>query len=113
MIYGALANVNHMSELIPPQAGRTEKGVIEMAEGDLKVVRLHRFDTDSKTKAFVDISIGDYIIKGLRIVNGQKGLFLAMPQEKSKDGKWYNSFYPVTKEARAALSDVVIGAYRE
>ena len=79
----------------------------------IKVVRLHRFDGDSKTRAFVDVAIGDYIVKGLRIVKGQKGLFLAMPQEKSKDGKWYNSFLPVTKEARTALSDVVLAAYEE
>jgi len=84
-----------------------------MEESDLKVVRLHRFDTDSKTKAFVDISIGGYIIKGLRIVNGKKGLFLAMPQEKSKDGKWYNSFYPSTEEARKGLSEMVLAAYEE
>lgn len=80
---------------------------------DLKVVRLHRYDGESKTKAFADIAIGDFIIKGLRIVQGQKGLFLAMPQEKSKDGKWYNVFYPVTKEARQDLADLVLAAYQE
>jgi DNA-binding cell septation regulator SpoVG len=75
-----------------------------MAEENLKVVRLHRFDGDSKTKAFVDVSIGGYIVKGLRVVKGQ---------EKSKDGKWYNSFYPVTKEARSSLNDLVLTAYEE
>ena len=80
---------------------------------DLKVVRLHRFDGDSKLKAFADIAIGDYIVKGLRVVEGQKGLFLSMPQEKSKDGKWYNTFCPLTQEARATLSEVVLAAYQE
>ena len=56
---------------------------------EVKVVRLHRFDSDSKTKAFADIAIGDFIVKGLRVVEGKKGLFLSMPQEKSKDGKAY------------------------
>lgn len=80
----------------------------------LKVVRLHRFDGDSKTKAFADVAIGDYIVKGLRLVQGEKGLFLGLPQEKSsKDGKWYNSFFPVTKEARQNLMDVVLAAYEE
>jgi stage V sporulation protein G len=79
----------------------------------LKVVRLYRFEGDSKTKAFADIAIGDFIVKGLRIVQGQKGLFLAMPQEKAKDGKWYNAFYPVTKEARQNLAEVVLAAYQE
>ncbi|OGX16447.1 MAG: hypothetical protein A2166_00990 [Omnitrophica WOR_2 bacterium RBG_13_41_10] len=82
-------------------------------ELSLKVVRLHRFDGESKTKAFVDISLGDFIIKGLRVLEGKKGLFLGMPQEKAKDGKWYNAFYPITKEARQSLSDLVLAAYQE
>jgi stage V sporulation protein G len=80
---------------------------------DLKVVRLHRFDGETKLKAFVDVSIGDFVIKGLRIVKGQKGLFLSMPQEKSKDGKYYNSFYASTKEAKENLAEVVLSAYEE
>ena len=84
-----------------------------MEDQALKVVRLHRFDGDSKTKAFADISIGDFVIKGLRVVEGKKGLFLSMPQEKSKDGKWYNSFFPVTEEARQSLTETVLTAYRE
>ena len=84
-----------------------------MEDLNLKVVRLYRFNGDSKTKAFVDIAIGDFIIKGLRILAGKKGLFLGMPQEKAKDGNWYNAFYPVTKEARQNLTDVVLAAYQE
>ena len=79
----------------------------------LEVMRLYRLEGDSKTKAFVDIAVGDFIVKGLRIVEGQKGLFLAMPQEKAKDGKWYNSFYPKSKEARQDLNEVVLSAYQE
>ncbi len=79
----------------------------------IKVVRLHRFDGDSKTKAFADIAIGDFIVKGLRLVEGKKGLFLAMPQEKAKDGKWYSAFYPCTEEARQELSELVLAAYQE
>jgi stage V sporulation protein G len=80
---------------------------------NLKVVRLYRFDGDSKVKAFVDVALGDFIVKGLRILEGKKGLFLAMPQEKSKDGKWYSSFYPSTEEARQNLNEVVLAAYQE
>jgi stage V sporulation protein G len=88
--------------------------VIDMVEGaDIKVVRIHRFNGDSKTKAFADIAIGDFIVKGLRVVQGAKGIFLAMPQEKAKDGKWYNSFYPATKEAKQSISEIVLAAYQE
>jgi len=80
---------------------------------DIKVVRLHRFEGSSKTRAFADIAVGDYIIKGLRIVEGKKGLFLAMPQQQAKDGKWYNSFYPATDEAKKSLTEAVLAAYAE
>jgi len=80
---------------------------------DLQVVRLYRFDGDSKTKAFADISIGHFVVKGLRIVEGKKGLFLSMPSEKSKDGKWYETFFPATKEAREVLNELVLTAYQQ
>ena len=81
---------------------------------EVKVVRLHRFDdADYKLKAFVDVAVGDFIVKGLRVLQGQKGLFLAMPQEKSKDGKWYSTFCPATKEASLSLTEAVLAAYQQ
>jgi len=82
-------------------------------DSSIKVVRLHRFEGDSKTKAFVDVSIGDFIIKGLRVVQGEKGLFLSMPREQGKDGKWYDTIRPVSKEAKEKLSSVALTAYQE
>ncbi|MCK9604529.1 MAG: SpoVG family protein [Candidatus Omnitrophica bacterium] len=85
-----------------------------MSEGsNLEVVRLYRFNGDSKVKAFVDIAVGDFVVRGLRVLQGEKELFLGMPQEKAKDGKWYNTFYPKTKEARQDLTGVVLAAYKE
>ncbi len=84
-----------------------------MEDNAIQVSRIYKIDGDSKLKAFVDVAIGDFVVKGLRILQGQKGLFLAMPQEKAKDGKWYNAFYPVTKEARQSLVEVVLAAYQE
>ncbi len=82
---------------------------------EVQVVRMHRFDGDagSKLKAFADIAVGDFVIKGFRVMQGEKGLFLGFPQEKGKDGKWYNVFWPKTKEARQDLSEVVLAAYQE
>lgn len=84
-----------------------------LKELGVEVARLHRFESESKTKAFVDISFGDFIVKGLRVVDGEKGLFVSMPQEKGKDGKWYDTFSPKTKEARQELTDLVLGVYRQ
>jgi DNA-binding cell septation regulator SpoVG len=80
-------------------------------EQGVQVVRLYRCDGDTKLKAFVDVAIGGYIIKGVRVIHGKNGLFLGMPQEKAKDGKWYSSFYPATKEAKKALDEVILDAF--
>jgi stage V sporulation protein G len=53
------------------------------------------------------------VVKGLRVLQGKNGLFLGLPQDKAKDGKWYNTFLPVTKEARENLTEVVLAAYQE
>jgi len=82
-------------------------------QDNLQVVRLYRLDGESKVKAFADVSIGDFIVKGLKIIEGKNGLFLSMPQEKAKDGKWYNTFSAATKDAQENLSEVVLAAYQQ
>ena len=79
----------------------------------VQVVRLRRIDGDSKLKAFADVSIGDFTVRGLRVVEGVHGLFLSMPSEKAKDGKWYDTFFPATKEAQKVLADTVLTEYRK
>jgi len=53
------------------------------------------------------------VVNGFKVVQGANGLFLSMPQEKSKDGKWYDSFLAITKQAKDELSELVLGAYRQ
>lgn len=84
-----------------------------MGDNLVKVSRIHRLDGDSKTKAFVDLSLGGIVVKGLRVVSGSKGLFVGMPRHQGKDGKWYNTVYPETEEAGKQLSDLILAAYEE
>jgi stage V sporulation protein G len=80
----------------------------------IKVVRLFRRDDESsKLKAFADVAVHDFVIKGVRVFDGKNGLFVGMPQEKSKDGKWYEVFHPSTEKARQSLTEVVLAAYRD
>ncbi len=81
---------------------------------DFKVVRLHRFEGDGSTKAVCDVSIADeFLVKGFRIIEGKKGLFVGFPAEPGKDGKWYNSAFPLTAQAREALNKTVLAAFNE
>ena len=84
-----------------------------MEDNAIKISRIYKVDGDSTLKAFVDISLAGVVIKGLRIVNGKNGLFLGMPRHQGKDGKWYPTVYPATKEIQQELTDMVLHAYQE
>ena len=76
------------------------------------VSRLHKLDGTGATKAFCDLSILDsFIIKGLRVVEGEKGLFVSMPQEAGKDGKWYSTVIPLNREIKDEIEKIVLEAY--
>ncbi|MEJ2504803.1 MAG: septation protein SpoVG family protein [Ignavibacteriaceae bacterium] len=60
----------------------------------MKIIRINPLKNDSggKTAAFFDIQTNDgIIIKGFRIVNGANGLFVSAPNDKGKDGKYYDN----------------------
>ena len=80
----------------------------------VEVLRLHRLSGESSLKAFADVSFaGVFIVKGIKVVEGKKGLFVSMPSEKGKDGKWYDTAHPLTKEFRESLNEVVLEAYEQ
>ena len=82
-----------------------------MDDSIIQVSRIYRFDGESKLKAFADVNLAGIVVKGFSVVNGSKGLFVSMPRHQGKDGKWYNTVYPITKELKQQLSDVVLEAY--
>ena len=57
-----------------------------MPESQISVSRIYKLDTDSKLKAFADVSFSGIVIKGLSVVNGINGLFVSMPRHQGKDG---------------------------
>jgi len=78
----------------------------------VEVLKLHRLSSDSNLKAFADVSFaGVFLVKGLKVVEGKNGLFVGMPSGRGKDGKWYNIAYPLTKEFKAVLNEIVLEAY--
>ena len=83
--------------------------MVEQAKVTVK--RINRFEGKA-AKAFCDVAIGgEFLVKGVRVVEGKNGLFVSMPQELGKDGNWYDTVVPLTKEARQRVSETVLGAY--
>lgn len=77
-------------------------------------VKVRPFNGNSKTKAFVELTLEDnLVVKGMTLIEGKNGLFLAMPSSKGKDGNYYDSVYPLDKEWRKLLEKTAIKKYKE
>ena len=79
---------------------------------DVKIIKIHRLPQDSRVKAFVDLGINDaLLIKGLRIVQGKKGLFVTMPTEQGKNERWYERVRCMNQNIRSLIAEKVLEAY--
>lgn len=79
----------------------------------MTVTRMHRLSDGGNLKAFVDVALNEsFLLKGLRVVQGRKDVFVSMPREKGKDGRWYETVHPLTKDVKNALSKAVLDAYK-
>ena len=79
----------------------------------IEVIALRRYE-NSKLKAFVDVLFDDsYVVKGFRIVDSDKGLFVGMPQQMGRNGKWYDIFQPINEEIRQKLCETILACYAE
>ena len=78
-------------------------------------VTLRLFESaKSNTKAFIELKLDNVlIIKGLSLVEGEKGLFISFPGSKGKDGKYYNTVYSIDKDWKEKLENVCIKKYKK
>lgn len=67
---------------------------------------------DEKLKAFVSITLNDsFVIRGLKIIHGNNGLFVAMPSRKRPDGQHQDLAHPINDPTRKYLTQIVMAAY--
>jgi len=68
----------------------------------------------SSIKAFVDIVLNDAMaIKGLKVIDGKNGLFIAMPSIKNKQGEFVDIAHPINKDARAILDTAIMNEFKK
>ena len=78
----------------------------------IEVSRIHKLDGTGATKGFADITIEDSLsILGLRVVDGKDGLFVTMPREEGKDGKWYSVVVFLKQDLKEEIERIVLEAY--
>ena len=67
---------------------------------------------DEKLKAFVSITLNDsFVVRGLKIIKGNSGLFVAMPSRKRPDGQHQDLAHPINDITRKYLTDKVMAEY--
>ncbi len=69
---------------------------------------------DNKLKAFASITLDNcFVIRGLKIIEGAKGTFVAMPSRKRPDGTYQDIAHPINNETRSWMEDKIIKEYKK
>lgn len=69
---------------------------------------------EEKLKGYATITFdGCFVVRDVKIISGPKGLFVAMPSKKRKDGTYRDTAHPLNSEIRGAIETRVLCAYRE
>ena len=85
-------------------------------QGDQKLdisVKVYPVQDAKNLLANASVTIGGcFAIRGVRVMNSEKGAFVSMPQRKSADGEYKDICFPTTAEMRKALNSAVLGEYQ-
>ena len=87
------------------------KGVIQMQITD---IRIRSVEKDGKMKAVVSITIDDeFVVHDIKIIEGEKGMFIAMPSRKAADGEYRDIAHPINTATRERLQSMILSKYQE
>ncbi|HPG31904.1 MAG TPA: SpoVG family protein [bacterium] len=77
-------------------------------------VRVNRVENMNNVKAFADVVIGgNFVCKGFKVMDGQKGLWVSMPSRSTKGGQWEDIFHPITADGRAKLFELILEKFEK
>jgi stage V sporulation protein G len=79
---------------------------------EITEVRVFPVNNEERLKAYVTITIDNvFLIRDLRVINGNAGLFVAMPSRKMKDGTFKDIAHPLNSETRQLIEKHVLVGY--
>jgi len=77
-------------------------------------VRITKSESEAKLKAYADITFYEsFVVHWLKVIDGQKGMFVAMPSRKMPSGEFKDIAHPITPEVRQLITETVIKKYEE
>ena len=77
-------------------------------------VRVRKIAKEGKMKAVVSITIDDeFVVHDIKIIEGEKGLFIAMPSRKAADGEYRDIAHPINSDTRDRIQKLILEKYQE
>lgn len=96
-----------MSENMPQEAGTPQPAKLDVD------VRVYPSKEEGNLLAFASVTLGGcFAVKGVKIMEGENGAFVAMPDRKDGKGEYHDICFPTTSEMRQALHTAVLGEYQ-
>ena len=77
-------------------------------------VRVRKIAKEGKMKAVVSITLDDeFVVHDIKVIEGEKGLFIAMPSKKASDGEYRDIAHPINSDTRTTIQDIILAKYEE
>lgn len=75
-------------------------------------VRVRKVAKEGKMKAVVSITLDDeFVVHDIKVIEGEKGMFIAMPSRKASDGEYRDIAHPINSETRNMIQQLILDAY--
>ena len=75
-------------------------------------VRVRKVSKEGKMKAVVSITIDDeFVVHDIKVIEGEKGLFIAMPSRKASDGEYRDIAHPINSDTRDRIQAIILDKY--
>ena len=77
-------------------------------------VRVRKITKEGKMKAIVSITLDDeFVVHDIKVIEGEKGLFIAMPSKKATDGEYRDIAHPINSSTRENLQRAILESYEK
>lgn len=77
-------------------------------------VRVRKIEKEGKMKAIVSITIdNEFVVHDIKVIEGEKGLFIAMPSKKATDGEYRDIAHPINSGTRDSIQRVILEQYEK
>ena len=77
-------------------------------------VRVRKITNEGKMRAVVSITLdNEFVVHDIKVIEGEKGLFIAMPSKKGNDGEYRDVAHPISATTRAEIQRLILEKYEE